>query len=83
MESVLIISPLNLLPISSANFDFPVPVAPSIKITGTRKGAFMEAAIFEKLNNETGAAKIRNLHINSYYNLFVRLDFSVSMFMIR
>lgn len=47
MESVLIISPLNLLPISSANFDFPVPVAPSIKITGTRKGAFMEAAIFE------------------------------------
>lgn len=47
MESVLIISPLNLLPISSANFDFPVPVAPRIKITGTRKGAFMEAAIFE------------------------------------
>ena len=47
MESVLIISPLNLLPISSANFDFPVPVAPRIKITGTRIGAFMEAAIFE------------------------------------
>lgn len=36
MESALIISPLNLLAISNANLDFPVPVAPKITTTGTR-----------------------------------------------
>lgn len=45
IESVLMISPLNLLSISKANFDFPVPVAPRMNTTGTRKGVLMEAAI--------------------------------------
>lgn len=36
MESALIISPLNLLAISRASFDFPVPVAPKTTTTGTR-----------------------------------------------
>lgn len=60
MESALIISPRSRRPISIANFDFPVPVAPSITTRGGRTLCFSvwctaaAAAIVEHARRQRG-----------------------------
>ena len=69
MESALMISPLNLAPISMANFDFPVPVAPRITTTGNRRKTDDMGAAIMVLTSFENCALLRDKIFNFHHVL--------------